>query len=84
MIIETNTELYYAIRNKFLGNNTNWWEVNRGGKFRQMLAEYNAEVNTSRRGGPNYACDFAGISPGVDIIEFRDEKLYTMFLLRWS
>ena len=83
MKIETCTELYYKIRSNFhpdLGRPVS----GRSDDFKQLLTEYGATVNTGRRTGQNYVCDYVGISPGVDFIEFHDEKLYTMFLLRWS
>lgn len=80
MKIETCTELYYKIRSNFRPGTAS----GRSADFKQLLTEYGANVNTSRRTGHHYVCDYVGISPGIDFIEFHDEKLYTMFLLRWS
>ena len=84
MVIETTSELYYTVRSKFMDGGSNWHH-DYTDDFKQMLCEYGAWINTSKRDPAKaYACDHLSISPGIDVIEFSDEKKYTMFLLRWS
>ena len=83
MRIETTSTLYYTIRNNFA--DCVHWDADRHDKFKEMLAEYDASINTSRRNpDENYICDHMGIIPGIDFVEFPDGKLYTMFILKWT
>lgn len=83
MVIKTNTELYYTIRRNFQGGDA--WANDFSQQFAELLKEHKASINQSARlRSSTYVCDHVGISPGVDVIEFQDEKLYTMFILRWA
>lgn len=84
MIISTTSELYYTVRSNFQDGWLNW-HSDQSREFEQMLCEYQARINTGYRDPTKiYACDHLGISPGIDVIEFSDEQLYTMFILKWA
>lgn len=81
--IATTSDLYYSIRHNFQGGDA--WNRDHAGDFKKLLGEYQAEVNRSARDpGRIYACDHLGVSPGIDTIDFHDEKSYTMFIMRWA
>lgn len=81
-------EIYYTARIYFrkeilpnMPNDDNIWRE----EFRRWLASQGARIN-SFRGVNNRSLliDSFGVSPGYDTIEFEDERLASLFVLRWS
>lgn len=86
-IIETDSDLYFEIRGKFLRDNPNRWRRDRFEEritsFKEFIEDNGGEINEDRIDkNKMYGADSLGIIPGISIIVFKDEKLYTMFLLR--
>lgn len=87
VVIETNSDLYFEIRGKFLRDNPNRWQKDliekRIESFKTFIKEYGGEINEDRIDkNKMYGADSLGIIPGISTIVFNDEKMYTMFLLR--
>ena len=87
MIIKTNTELYFNIRN-------NWIELNRIEDkscrakncqlFVKWIQQHHGTVHFLRTYYPHRQLlrDLAGLVEGVDYIEFKNEACYNMFILK--
>lgn len=78
-------EIYYTariyFRNKILPNLPNddsiWRE-----EFRRWLASQGARIKPDD--GRRLVTDILGVAPGYDFFEFEDERLASLFVLKWS
>jgi len=82
----TTSDVYSAAQDWFIAHDAEHHSpvprAERSLRFVNLLAQYSATVNTGNRVQTRmYACDFLGVCPGVDTIDFADERLYTMFIL---
>lgn len=87
VVIETNSDLYFEIRGKFLRGNPNRWRLDRHeeriASFKQFIEDNGGELNEDWiNKDKTYGIDSLGIIPGITTIVFNDEKLYTMFMLK--
>lgn len=89
MIIETDSDLYFEIRGRWLrGNPLRWLTTlgeQRARSFKKFIEDNGGQINEDRLDKSKiYGGDSVGIIPGITTIVFEDEKLYTMFVLRWT
>ncbi len=84
--ISTRSAVYFAARTYFLAQDHSLETPNPsqelGQRFEQLLAQYSAKINSDKRNPLDiHVCDRLGLSPGVDTIDFHDDRLYTLFVL---
>ena len=88
MIIETNTNLYRAIRHNWLLKQPSDRAVHLHKlNFIQCLNQNNAQLISNRRLQSRDKFQFEdvlGVMYGVDYIKFNDEQSYLLFILTYS
>ena len=89
MIIETDSDLYLSIRKQWLRGNPLRWRTElteqRAAAFIQFIKDNGGAINEDRIDkNKMYGSDSLGVIPGISTIVFNDEKLYTMFVLRYA
>jgi hypothetical protein len=82
----TTSEVYYAAYDRFIAHDAERHSptprADRSLRFVDVLAQYSATIDTSNRSPLCISpCDRLGIMPGVDTIDFHDDRLYTLFIL---
>jgi hypothetical protein len=87
--LPTDHSVYYNSRRVFLDQNRIAWfapagkiRVDMGPKFRDWLQAQGCEI--SRPSVDGLVTDSLGVAPGYQWLEFEDDALATMFMLRWS
>jgi hypothetical protein len=78
-------EIYYTVRIYFrkeimpnLPNDDSIWRE----EFHRWLASQGARIKPDDE--HSLVTDVLGVSPGYDTIEFEDERLASLFVLKWS
>lgn len=88
MIIETNTDLYRAIRNNWLAQQLSNSSMHRlKTQFIHCLEENKAHLISNRRLQRRNKVQFEdvlGVVYGVDYIKFETEKDFLLFILKYS
>lgn len=87
--IRTTSDIYYAAYDRFIARDAELHSsrprAERSLRFIDVLAQYSATIDTSNRSPLCISpCDRLGIMPGVDTIDFHDDRLYTLFILTWT
>ena len=88
MIIKTDSTLYRQIRNDWLesaSESRNYGPAKNCQLFVKWIQQQNGSIQFIRTYYPHrqFLRDPAGLVEGVDYIEFKDEKAYSMFILRY-